>query len=43
VFALPEGAPLHPWWGLLNWSALALWVTCTAVLAGRLLRVARTT
>jgi hypothetical membrane protein len=43
VFALPAGAPLHPWWGLLNWSALALWVTCTAVLSGRLLRVARTT
>lgn len=43
ALALPEGAPLHPWWGLLNWSALALWVTCTAVLAGRLLRVARTT
>jgi hypothetical protein len=43
ALALPQGAPLHPWWGLLNWSALALWVTCTAVLAGRLLRVARTT
>jgi hypothetical protein len=43
VFALPEGAPLHAWWGLLNWTALALWVTCTAVLASRLLRLARTT
>ncbi len=43
ALALPQGAPLHPWWGLLNWSALALWVTCTAVLAGRVLRVARTT
>ena len=43
ALALPEGGPLHRWWGLLNWSALALWVTCTAVLAGRLLRVARTT
>lgn len=42
VLALPEDAPLHQWWGLLNWSALALWVTCTAVLAGRLRRVART-
>lgn len=43
ALALPEGATLHRWWGLLNWSALALWVTCTAVLASRLLRVARTT
>lgn len=42
ALALPQGAP-HPWWGLLNWSALALWVTCVAILAGRLLRVARTT
>jgi hypothetical protein len=40
VLALPEGAPLHSLWGLLNWSALALWVTCIAVLAHRLLRVA---
>lgn len=43
LLALPESAPLHPWWGLLNWSALALWVTCTAVLGGRLLHLARTT
>jgi hypothetical protein len=41
VLALPEGAPLHSWWGLFNWSALALWVACTAVLARRLLRVTR--
>lgn len=43
VLALPEDAPLHPWWGVLNSSALALWMTCTAVLAGRLLHLARTT
>lgn len=39
--ALPDGAPLHPWWGLLNWTALALWVTCTAILGRRLLVIAR--
>ena len=32
-----------PWWGLFNWSALTLWLTCTVVLARRLLRVARAT
>ncbi len=43
ALALPDGAPLHPWWGLLNWTVVALWLTCTAVLAGRLVRLARTT
>ncbi len=41
LLALPADAPLHPWWGLFNWSAITLWLTCTAVLALRLLRVAR--
>lgn len=41
VFALPEGGPLHPWWGLLNWAAVTLWLACVAVLAARLLRLAR--
>jgi hypothetical membrane protein len=38
ALALPDGAPLHPWWGLLNHTALALWLGCVAVLAIRLLR-----
>jgi hypothetical protein len=41
LLALPTGAPLHPWWGPFNWSAITLWLTCTVVLALRLLRVAR--
>jgi hypothetical membrane protein len=41
LLALPVDGPLHPWWGLFNWSALTLWLTCTLVLALRLLRVAR--
>jgi hypothetical protein len=41
LLALPTDAPLHPWWGLFNWSAITLWLTCTVVLALRLLRVAR--
>lgn len=41
ALALPRGAPLHPWRGLLNWSALALWLACTVVLAFGMLRVAR--
>jgi hypothetical membrane protein len=43
LLALPADAPLHPWWGLFNWSAITLWLTCTLVLALRLLRVARAT
>lgn len=41
LLALPADAPLHPWWGLFNWSAITLWLTCTLVLALRLMRVAR--
>ncbi len=37
----PPGAPLHPWWGLFQWVLLAVWFTCTIVLALRLLRLAR--
>jgi len=40
VLALPADGPLHPWWSLFNWSAITLWLTCTLVLARRLLRVA---
>jgi hypothetical membrane protein len=43
LLALPADGPLHPWWGLFNWSAITLWLTCTLVLARRLLRVARAT
>lgn len=41
LLALPSGAPLHLWWGLLNYLALTLWLACTVVLAFGLLRVAR--
>ena len=41
LLALPTDAPLHPWWGLFNWSAITLWLACTLVLALRLLRIAR--
>ena len=43
LLALPTDAPLDQWWGLFNWSAVTLWLTCTVVLALRLLRVARST
>jgi len=43
ILALPVDGPLHPWWGLFNWTAITLWLTCTVVLARRLLRVARAT
>jgi len=33
LLALPADGPLHPWWGLFNWSAITLWLTCTLVLA----------
>jgi hypothetical membrane protein len=35
-------APLHAWAGLVQRLMVALWFTCTVVLAHRLLRVART-
>ncbi|HYH30703.1 MAG TPA: hypothetical protein VD903_09990 [Pseudonocardia sp.] len=41
VLALPVGAPLHAWWGLLNWASIVVWLACVVVLALRLLRVAR--
>lgn len=41
ALALPADGPLHPWWGLLNWLAVSLWLVAVAVLATRLLRVAR--
>src|SRR5215208_1041517 len=40
-FVRPPGAPLHPSWGLFQWALLAVWFSCTVVLALRLLRVAR--
>lgn len=42
VLALPADAPLHPLWGLFNWSVFVLWATGVAVLAARLLRTAST-
>jgi len=35
------GAPLHPWMGLFQWVMVAVWFSCTIVLALRLLRVSR--
>lgn len=43
LLALPPEGPLHRWWGLLNYSAITLWLTCVVVLARRLLHVARGT
>lgn len=39
--ALPSGASLHPWMGAFQWVMVAIWFTCTVILALRLLRVAR--
>ncbi len=35
------GAPLHPWMGLFQWVMVAVWFTCTIVLALRLLRLTK--
>lgn len=41
AFVRPPGAPLHQWLGLFQWMLLAMWFSCTIILALRLLRVAR--
>ena len=38
-FAIDDGAPLHPWAGLLQRVLCAVWFTCTIVLAVRLHRL----
>jgi hypothetical membrane protein len=38
-FAIDNGAPLHPWAGLLQRFLCAVWFTCTIVLAVRLRRL----
>jgi hypothetical protein len=38
---LPSGAPFHAWFGLFQWILLAVWFSCTVILALRVLRVAR--
>jgi hypothetical membrane protein len=38
-FAIDDGAPLHPWAGLLQRALCAVWFTCTIVLAVRLHRL----
>jgi hypothetical protein len=38
----PDAAPLHRWAGLAQRAVLAVWFSCTIVLARRLLHVART-
>lgn len=43
AFALPVGAPLHPWAGGVQRVAVALWFAVLTVMAFRLLRVARGT
>jgi len=40
---VPDDAPLHQWAGLLQRATVAVWFTCTIVLALRLLRVERGT
>jgi hypothetical membrane protein len=42
VLAVPDDGPLHAWAGLLQRVVLAVWFSCTVVLATRLLRLART-
>jgi hypothetical membrane protein len=41
VLVGPDDAPLHPWAGLAQRVVLAVWFSCTIVLALRLLRVVR--
>ena len=41
ALAVPPDAPLHPWGGLLQRVAIAVWFPCTIILALRLLRVTR--
>jgi hypothetical membrane protein len=40
-FAIDEGAPFHPWTGLLQRVLVAVWITWTIVMALRALRLAR--
>ena len=40
-FAVDEGTPFHEWAGLLQRVLVAAWITCTMVMAGRALRLAR--
>jgi hypothetical membrane protein len=39
--AVPDDAPLHDWAGLLQRATVAVWFSCTLVLAVRLLRLVR--
>ena len=41
VLVMPDDAPLHPWAGLAQRVALAVWFSCSILLALRLLRIAR--
>jgi hypothetical membrane protein len=41
-FAVDDGAPLHPWAGLVQRLLLAVWLPCIMVLSSRLLRMANT-
>jgi hypothetical protein len=43
ALAEQPGALLHAWMGLFQWVMVALWSTCTIVLALRLLRLTRAT
>ncbi len=40
-FAIDDGAPLHPWAGLLQRVMLAVWFPCIMVIAIRALRIVR--
>jgi len=39
AFAIADGAPLHPWAGLLQRVVVLLWFTCTTIIAFRALRI----
>jgi hypothetical membrane protein len=43
AFALPAGAPLHDWLGLVQRLVLTVWLVCIVGLAGRLRRIATQT
>ena len=40
ALAVPDDAPLHPWFGLLQRLVLVVWFPCTILVSIRLLRVA---
>ncbi len=41
IYAIEQGAPFHPWVGLLQRILVGVWLTCTMVVGWRALRIAR--